>query len=135
MDLSQHSLDRRCIHLRRIAALLCISEKESLPNIQKHHLQQAIAIVEAEDKWYPEFIRQATESDDAGMIRRVSAWIEKRGTVNKQQYANHRTFRELGVGKRNEIMDELIARGIVKEHREVGGTKFVFVEKEEEEDG
>ena len=133
VDLSKHSLDRRCIHLRRIAGLLCISEKESLPHIQKHHLQQAIAIVEAEDAWYPKFIAGATEHDDAGMIRRVAAWIETRGTVNKQQYANHRAFKELGADKRNEIMVELIDRGIAKEHREVGGIKFVFVGKEKEE--
>ena len=122
-DSSTHSLERRCIHLLRIAALLSISDRVDLPYIQIKHLQMAIQIVEAEDEWYPQFIGQATEHSDAQTEREILAWMASRGgKVSRQQLANR--FLKLGKMKRNEIMENLIDRGLVRELRGPGGTTY-----------
>lgn len=123
-DASMHSLERRCIHLLRMAALLCVSEQETLPWIKIRHLQQAISIVEAEDEFYSEFIEQATEHSDAEVERNLLAWMKScGGTVSRQQFANK--FAKLGKVKRNEIMENLTDRGLVKGPLQGrGGTKY-----------
>jgi len=125
-DASLHSLERRCIHLLRIAGLLCISERETLPWIQIEHLQKAIQIVEAEDKHYAEFIAQAGESTESQMCREVLAWVESQGGhVTKQAYGNHRKFgRSWDMGTRQRVIDNLIDTGQVVVHKKGGRTWY-----------
>ena len=127
-DASLHSLERRCIHLLRIASLLCISERDSLPWIQIDHLRLAIKIIEAEDAFYAEFVAQAGESTESSMGRHFIAWVMSQGgRVTKQAIGNHRIFgRSWDLNTRNRVIDSLVDTGQLQIEKLNKGTWYVI---------
>lgn len=109
-EAEKHSLDRRCIHILRLASILAISEGEDLPYIQLKTMQQAIGIIQAEDEFLPQFMAQANESDDALKCREVLAWLNSQGGWStKRTYAQR--FRKWELKKRHEIVKDLLDTG------------------------
>lgn len=126
-DTSLHSLERRCIHLLRMASLICISEGDTIPWLQIDHIKQAIRIIEAEDRFYPQFIAEASESGDSAMAREVLAWIGSQGgVVTKTQYSQHSKFKSWGKETRDRIMENLLDTRDLEEDKTGGkrNTKY-----------
>jgi len=134
-DASLHSLERRCIHLLRMASLLCISEATSIPFLEISHIQQAITIIEAEDQFYPQFISEASETNDSLLSRQILNWIAAQGgCVKKTRYSQHPKFKKLGMVKRNELMDNLVDTRDVWVHPGRGGKWYVLCGQEPSEE-
>ncbi len=126
-DASLHSLERRCIHLLRMASLLCISEGTSIPFLEISHIRQAITIIEAEDEFYPQFISEASETNDSLLSKQILSWMAGRGgSVTKTSYSQHKKFKGLGKAKRNELMENLVDTGEVFIYPGRGGTWYVL---------
>jgi len=125
-DATKHSLDRRCIHLVRVAGLLAISEGDTLPKIQISHLIQATAIIEAEDRFMPVFMALASESPSASRAREVYAWMVKKDrSVTKREFGQHSRFRGWTMAERNEAIDTLIDMKLIQHIRDYkGGERY-----------
>jgi hypothetical protein len=109
-EAEKHTLDRRCIHILRLASILAISEGEDLPYIQTATMKQAIGIVEAELEFIPLFMAQANETDDALKCREVLGWLNSQGGWStKRTYAQR--FRKWELKKRHEIIKDLLDTG------------------------
>lgn len=83
-DATKHSLDRRCLHMFRLASLLAISEGDSVPWVQLSHLQQALVLIEAEDEYLPLFMSEANETREGTIQREFIAWIASQGGLVKK---------------------------------------------------
>ena len=124
-DSSLHSLERRCIHLLRLATLLCVSEQTTLPFLQISQIRQAIRIIEAEDEFYPQFIAEASESGDAALGRKIIGWIaDQGGLVQKSQFSQHPSFKGLGKDVRDTVIANLIDTGQIIPYKVVGGEQY-----------
>ena len=134
-DFSLHTLKRRCIHLLRIASLLCISERTSLPFLEISHIRQALTIIEAEDEFYPQFISEASETNDSLLSKQILNWITSQGgCVKKTHFSAQPKFKGLLVVKRNELISNLVEAGDIYIYNGRGGKWYVLCGQEESDE-
>ena len=87
----------------------CHGDEIPRPANYLHHLQEAIPIIEAEDRFLPLFMAEASETKDAGHCREILAWMASMGGwVKKTELGQHPKFGPLGKKKRDELMEDML---------------------------
>jgi len=138
-DASKHSLPRITLHMTKVAALLCLSEWDlegPVPWIQRHHIDQAIEIMEAEEHYRQEFVGQAEANSDEEMLKKMMAFFRRKGgKVAVRDFNQHGMFKRMDHQHRAYCIAALIARGALEEVEEGVGHKktryYVIVEDDD----
>ena len=113
-EIDKQSIHRRGIHINRTAALLAISEGDSLPYMEARHMNLAMEIIQAEDVWYTQFLEQAQEGTLEGQKRKVMDFLRSDkvgGSIPKTDFGQAKPFRSWGSKVRDTIVAELADTG------------------------
>jgi hypothetical protein len=140
-DAAKYSLPRITLHMQKVATLLCISEWDiegPVPWIQRKHINQAIQILEVEEKYREEFMLQAEASSDEPTLKKMMAFIRARGgKVKIREFNSHGSFKRMDHVRRGYCIDALFSRGDLKLVEEGVGkkkTQFYVVTEDSDED-